>query len=705
MRCVGEAVLDTSYGRLLVGRDLRGAQREPVKELVMRQPAIHLVPAVVLALTLALTPRAMAEEPAKKVAKTAKKVAKAAKKAAEPAKAAVTEEAKAAAEKAAAEKAVAEKAAAEKAAAAKKAAAEKAAAEKAAADKAAAEKAAGADEMSKFVTKGKNAGSVIQFADKRAEKPASFPRFEHHGYFRFRSDLFHNGHLNTVVPGISGTGTSGIPAPLIENKINNDGNNPFTSIKSEEAKVLASANMRFRYKPTIHISNGLRIKATFDVMDNIVLGSTPDFAPNLNRPDVPLGAFAASQASPSNGVNSFQDAVRVKELYAEWQPAFLLRVGRMANTWGLGMLANAGDKIDSDYGDYTDRALLVLKFYGIYVAAAYDFVYEGATTADPADNFGQAKDLGQNDDVYQFAISVFQRPLSALEKQQREVDLREKFKHQFDWGMYVVTRIQDMDLDGSSYQDWLDNGGGDTTDRLALVPRRAWAVIPDLWLRYQKRFNYFQGIKLELEAAVVVGNIENVNDDATVSTPGREIMQFGIAFEGQYDHRFDAFEMSVGIDAGVASGDTAEGFGINEPSINDGGQPNARVTNFKFDRDYHIDLLLFREVIGAVTNAVYVKPWVSFDFFSSQEESLAVRADFLIATALDSAATPGNKNFLGFEADVKLYYEDKGKFRFDVEAGFLVPGAAFDYIDDNQAENSRSAEFAFTVQSRITLMF
>ncbi len=562
-----------------------------------------------------------------------------------------------------------------------------------------------ADELDKLIDKASSNEGLGGWADKMAERPLTFPRFEHHGYFRFRADLFHNGHLSTVVPTVRDSGTSAIQAPLVENFINNANISSF-NVGSEDAKVIAGANMRFRYAPTIHISGALRIHATFDVMDNLVLGSTPDFAPNLSRPDVPLGAFSTAAASPSAGVNGFQDAIRVKELYGEWQPAFLLRVGRMASHWGLGMLANAGKDIDSDYGDYTDRALLVMKLYGIYIAAAYDFVYEGATTTDPADNFGQPKDLGQNDDVYQWVVSFFQRPLSAAEQEQRKVDLLEKFKPQLDWGAYVVTRIQEMDLTGESYQAYLDGGGNSAeAANLQLVPRRAFAVIPDLWLRYEQRFNYFQGLRLELEAALVYGKIENVTDDSTVGTPGRDILQWGVAFEGQYDHDFDAFSLSVGIDAGAASGDTAEGFGINEPSISDAGNPNAEITNFKFDRDYHIDLLLFREVIGSVTNTVYVKPWVKFDFFSSVEEELGVRADLLFAWAQEPEATPGDESFLGFEGDIRLFYKDKGRFAFDLEAGFLVPGGAFNYIDPSAPENNREAEFAFTIQSRVSLIF
>ena len=46
----------------------------------------------------------------------------------------------------------------------------------------------------------------------------------------------------------------------------------------------------------------------------------------------------------------------------------------------------------------------------------------------------------------------------------------------------------------------------------------------------------------------------------------------------------------------------------------DGPQANLprdhTVDNFRFHPDYHIDQILFREIIGTVTDAIYVRPHV-----------------------------------------------------------------------------------------------
>lgn len=563
-------------------------------------------------------------------------------------------------------------------------------------------RAAEPDELDKLLDEAGKDGELGGWADRMAERPPTFPYFEHHGYFRFRADFFHNGHLGTVIPGVRKSGTSGIPAPLTENAINNEDPDVSAQVGTEDAKTIGGANIRLRYSPTLHVSESLRVKATFDILDNLVLGSTPDFDGNLARPDVPLVAFAQTQAPPSDGRNGFRDAIRVKEAYGEFQPAFLVRVGRMASNWGLGILANSGDQIDDDFGDYADRAMLVFKMFDVYVAGAWDYLYSGAITDDPSQAFGQPKDLGGADDASQYVLSFFQRPLSAVERQKRRVDTYERFKPSFDWGLYAVYRTQEFDLDTVAYQTWQNSGGAGTYDQLGLVTRGAWAVIPDLWLRYEQRFDFFSGLRVELEVASIFGSIDNVNNEIGGEESGRDIQQLGLALEVQYDTN----QLSLGLDGGFASGDTAEGFGVldrNTLSEQDG-SPNRDVTAFKFDRDYQVDLLLFREVIGTVTNAFYIKPWISYDLFDSPEDTLGIRLDLLYAQALEPEATPGNEAFLGFESDLRLFFHNKAGFMLDIEAGLLLPGGALNYRPVDNA-NNRDAELAFTLQGRLSVKY
>jgi hypothetical protein len=46
----------------------------------------------------------------------------------------------------------------------------------------------------------------------------------------------------------------------------------------------AGANMRFRLTPELHISDNLRVLSQIDMLDNLVLGSTPSGFRTCRRP-------------------------------------------------------------------------------------------------------------------------------------------------------------------------------------------------------------------------------------------------------------------------------------------------------------------------------------------------------------------------------------------------------------------------------------
>ena len=351
-----------------------------------------------------------------------------------------------------------------------------------------------------------------------AEEVHTFPWVEHHGYFRFRPDLLFNGHLGTHTnAGLGETvGTSGVPAPLTENVENNDPNLPEVfrdRVGAQGDDTLAGANMRFRYTPTVHVSSELRIGLQLDIFDNLVLGSTPDFHPT-RRPDAPLVAFAGSQQSPEAGLNSSRDAVRVKQVYGEWlSPLGLLRVGRQASHWGLGILANGGQDFDSDFGDFVDRALLLTRVPGadLYLTLAWDYVAAGKISDDAADYFGQPYDLSEQDDVREYVVALFDKSLSPKEKAQRHHRLNVLRKPVLEWGLYYVYRAQDLDvLVRDPDADPLHTLG---YDDVSLVTRDAYAHIPDLWLRLDWAPAPGQLFHFEAEGAAIIGEIGNVLND------------------------------------------------------------------------------------------------------------------------------------------------------------------------------------------------
>ena len=48
-----------------------------------------------------------------------------------------------------------------------------------------------------------------------------------------------------------------------------------------ENNTQLGANMRFRLNPELHISDNLRVMSQIDMLDNLVLGSTPSGSSNV----------------------------------------------------------------------------------------------------------------------------------------------------------------------------------------------------------------------------------------------------------------------------------------------------------------------------------------------------------------------------------------------------------------------------------------
>lgn len=566
-------------------------------------------------------------------------------------------------------------------------------------------------------------GTTAYSQDTAPIKPTSlgtvdlFPlvTMENHGYFRFRWDTFGNGHLTgSPYPGAT---PSGILPP-----IDLEGVAPQTSLvdsDDNDSSVVSSANVRFRWEPTFVIDEALRISAQVDVLDNLVLGSTPAFGPG--DPLHPIGFLSESQASPSSGTNSIEDAIRVHRVWAEWTLFQLLTIefGRMPNHWGLGMLHHGGGCLDCDYGDSVDRIAVSARLIGdIHARFAWDFPGEGAILASPRDFYGQPYDGAQADDVEQFVLEIYSLPQTKESIDNRKADLYERRLPVVDWGVRNTLRYETLASDLQGAVQGCAAGSADAVyptlaqdyDCMILYPRDAFYWLPDAWVRLEWHPDPGVSWMIELElAGVLFGEIGRVQtlDEADSD---KEMWAGG----GLLRSVLDVGEVYVGIEAGIASGDDQPYFGIKDRSnvavadadyLNEAGadvRNNDIVTNFKFNRGYHTDLLLFREIIGAVTNAVYVKPSVGYDLVDTDDLRIGGRLDLLYAAAAVPEGTPGNDGHLGFEADAQLYFHLPPHFFGVVEGGLLIPLGG---LDVDLGGSSVNAEPAWTVQGRLHLVF
>src|SRR5439155_19014493 len=105
----------------------------------------------------------------------------------------------------------------------------------------------------------------------------SHPILELHGYLRVRAELFHGFALGRV----DKLGDALWPQPADNTYGDFHGGGNAVRLCGDNANVpcedksQAGANMRFRVNPELHVSDNLRIISQIDMLDNLVLGSTP----------------------------------------------------------------------------------------------------------------------------------------------------------------------------------------------------------------------------------------------------------------------------------------------------------------------------------------------------------------------------------------------------------------------------------------------
>ncbi|MDX9722387.1 MAG: TIGR04551 family protein [Myxococcota bacterium] len=486
------------------------------------------------------------------------------------------------------------------------------------------------------------------------------PRLEHHGYFRTRLDMFYNLDLDTK-------GSSPIPPPLDSKERGADSQD---DINPTDSETLAGANLRFRYAPTLHISEDLRIHASMDILDNLVMGSSPKGS--RAGMDSTLLGFEGSE-DPS--LEAFgRQAVNVRAAYAEIQTLMgTLMAGRMPDHWGLGIFANDGGRYDStrqalgkrgwscldcDDGDWVDRVYFFVRepFAQLfYLSFSWDFVNEGFASYSRADSFGQAFDLAQADDVTQFVLTIFDKPVIRREVDERQRAYNDQRELVVDWGLLFAYRSQDLAINSA-----LSGDGGASSAQL--FSRDAELYLIDAWVQAAKKFAPKIALEVGLELLGFVGSVEHFERD---DAEGLDILHIGAAFESTL-HFNDIY---TGLNLGAAySQDVQYSGAVSEQNL------------FRFDRNYQIDLIMFTELLNGINNAIYFNPFIGYDFpieGPQTFDTLGARLNLVTALAIEQDATPSGDPWYGFEADLSVYYEETNRFRAELATGLLLPGSAW----------------------------
>jgi uncharacterized protein (TIGR04551 family) len=533
--------------------------------------------------------------------------------------------------------------------------------------------------------------------------------FELDGYLRVRSDYMHNfflgeGYTNTPpASGVPAYGLPPFPVPLEcarptingTTTINNvDPNNPGTACSH---KNIGAANIRLRLEPTLNITDMVRVHAQFDVLDNTILGNTPDSLTGIegyNRPAstpmnggspsptalngaAPTGFLYTTQDAPEVGQNGFTSSIVAKRAWAEIDSEFGTVVfGRMPWNWGRGIFYNDGSCPDCDVGTTVDRVAAMTTLYGHQIAAAWDLGPQGYTTQ--LLNLGQESpqgypyDLSQDDDVLQLTFWILRKD--------NPVQLRERIDRGepvLNYGAQLVYRNQGntvTPMDTSAAAAMSSTGPMPlTTEQLnQAVAFGAFSFTPDVWAKF-----YYKALTIEFEGIGIFGRIDHPGILAVDQQP-LTLRQMGWVLASELRLYRDSF--FVGLETGGATGDEAEDPSqylnyrwhfVQEPA------GDHVMSAFHFSPDYHVDEIFFRHIMGTVTNAVYVKPQTSYWFDLGQNRAIGLNGSILYSAAQVPVSTPGNAINYGVEADLGASFRNTGEGVYGgVTWGLFFPLAA-----------------------------
>lgn len=468
--------------------------------------------------------------------------------------------------------------------------------------------------------------------------------FSLHGFFRLRGDWLNNLDLDR------GTTPSGRPLFAVP-------------LGDPTGQSLFVSDMRLRTDLAIYAPfAAAAVKLRVDLIDNLVLGSTPTLSPGSGNSPTPA---ATTGQLPST-------LFRLKRAYGEVLTPFgYLAAGRMGNMWGLGMMANGGDCLDCNLSDQADRVAFVTSLAQHLWAVAYDFSAVGPMES--RKDAARQVILDPSTDVQSFSFA-FMNVKDDHTRRRRLV----AGKWTVEYGLLASYRWQNNDVPAAYLP--VATPGGLTP---ASVMRRGYqAGVADAWLRVQG-----PQFKIEGELAVLGASVEQASLLPGVLLRDRvNSLQVGGAIETTIGAPDAAF--MGGLNLGAASGDPAPGFGAFPPSGAavqagelDGPQVDiprdTRLDNFRFHPDYRVDRILFAELVGTVTDAWYVRPWARARLLEFRSYQLTLNADGTFSRAFYASSTPGNDAGLGMELHAALTWASKDGFDVLAEYAVLFPFAGF----------------------------
>lgn len=477
-------------------------------------------------------------------------------------------------------------------------------------------------------------------------------------------------------------------------------------------------SIRLRVEPRINVSDQIQIITMFDVFENFILGTTPNtLAPGEEDVQPPTNVLSNTQISLRRGINTFNDSIAIKRVWGRvtaLNDQLELRFGRMTDNWGLGMwYKNDSACLDCDYGTNVDRIALSFRVLGHVFTPLVDWISKGPQILPFGFYDPKPIDAVGWDDAMQYGLRI-SRETSREETQ-------DAILHHHDvinYGLSNLVRVQSRDLPLAYYNNQSPylpsnppNINAATLDAVGQGERRDALIYQgDVYGKY-----YHENLELAAELGVMVGTFKDaLLPSLSAEQQTTNVLMLGAAFESLYYFRHDHRGTRLGLKFGGASGDSRHGMGALDQQDTQRG-PTATgadrtLRNFQFNPDYHLDLILFRRMIGVVTDAWYLRPEVAYRFDQKLEARVAgIYSQAIMGTSTPSASAggPGHKP-LGFELDGEIIYGadprvERGQLLASLAGGMLFPFSGFNNPTATGGESS--GHFAWTIQARLFLTF
>lgn len=426
---------------------------------------------------------------------------------------------------------------------------------------------------------------------------------------------------------------------------------------------------RLRVSPELAISS-VKFRGQFDVMTGTIFGDSTSGVDAALEPRV-------REAAPREGGSSGElVGIRpfdFRQLYVEWDTGYgILRAGQQASNWGLGLLANDGDRPQTwgynRYGDLVERLVFATKplhtvtetfWKDLVTIVGADLVYRD-----------HLADLWDGDLAWQGILALLYR------------------EEQNSAGMYVAYRNQTFD-------------DGDTLEVVAIDLAGDWT------------FDLAESWDLQV-AGEGVGVFGTTDAARSLTAAEHEIRQFGGALRATVDYE-DQYFIGVELGAGTGDADTYD----------------DQQLRFTFDPDNNVGLVMFEELWawqyaraatlagdpdlvgepvpgldllptnGGVSGALYLNPTFRARPWSWFQGSLGVLWGYATSDVVSPfeqkvngvprnfmGGPPGGRN-LGVEIDAAADFfvplrlvELQGGLQF----GCLFPGNAFQDADGNDLD-------------------